>query len=212
MVEYLDFLTEELRTRSHKYGLQLSDKALVICDDASVHTDGKFAELRKVWEEEQNCQLLGADKAFRIKVPGVFGAAGGPNDQWHQMWRLLRRAWLRKALGGTNNPAFGRQYAELDFDLHREVNMKAPLLVSLAADVYALKALSEHRRSNIIMSAWLKLGYISSQELADLKFDGDLAELASVMEHAKRSMAALLQLDVLPELGLDKAAQELDTG
>ena len=74
--------------------------------------------------------------------------------RWHQMWRLLRRVWLRKALGGANNPAFGRQHQDLQFDLEGEINMKCPLLVSLASDVYAMKALGQHRDGNVIMSAW----------------------------------------------------------
>ena len=59
------------------------------------------------------------------------------------MWRLPRRPWLRKALGGANNPAFGRQYQGLEFDLEGEINVKCPLLVSLASDVYALKATAQ---------------------------------------------------------------------
>ena len=211
MVRYLEFLGEELRLRRAKYNLTLQDKALVICDDATVHTDARFAELRQLWEKEHHCQLLGADKAFRIKVPGGFGASGGPNDQWHQMWRLLRRAWLRKALGGANNPAFGRQYQDLEFDLDGEINMKCPLLVSLASDVYALKALSQHRQGNIIMSAWHKLGYVSAEELAKLRFDGDMDAFAASMSHVQGSMRRLLNLDVLPDLGLDAAAKDLDS-
>ena len=89
------------------------------------------------------------------------------------MWRLLRRAWLRKALGGANNPAFGRQYQGLEFDLEGEINMnQCPLLVSLASDVYALKALSQHRDGNVSMSAWHTLGYVSAEELAKLRFTG----------------------------------------
>ena len=195
-----------------KHGLTLSHRALVICDDASQHSDQRFQELRQLWEDENNCQLLGADKNFRIKVPGGFGACGGPNDQWHNTWRLLRRAWLRKATGGANNPAFARQYQELQFDLSGQVSLKTPLLVSLASDVYALKSLAAHRKGNIIMSSWLKLGYISAQELANLRFAGRLEDLEACMSHVRGSMEALLQLDVLPDLGLEAAAQELDNG
>ena len=159
--------------RRQKLGLSSKDRALVICDDATVHSDSNFTELRQLWEEEQNCQLLGADKTFRIKIPGGFGAAGGPNDQWHQVWRLLRRAWLRKATGGVDNPAFARQYADLDFDLQGEPVLKSTLLMSLASDVYALQALRQHRHGNIIMSSWHKLGYVSIKDLADMKFQGN---------------------------------------
>ncbi|OLQ12975.1 hypothetical protein AK812_SmicGene3086 [Symbiodinium microadriaticum] len=43
---------------------------------------------------------------------------------------------------------------DLQFDLEGEINMKCPLLVSLASDVYAMKALGQHRDGNVIMSAW----------------------------------------------------------
>ena len=51
-----------------------------------------------------------------VSEPGRFGSAGAPNDQWHNFWRLLRKAWLHKAFGGTNNPAYGRTCQEAEFD------------------------------------------------------------------------------------------------
>ena len=42
MVRYLDFLAEELKVRRAKHGLTLSHRALVICDDASQHSDQRF--------------------------------------------------------------------------------------------------------------------------------------------------------------------------
>ena len=131
-----------------------------------------------------------------------------PNDQWHHFWRLLRKAWLRKAIGGSNNPAYGRTYGEAQFDLRGEANIQCPLTVSLYADIYALKALGSHRSGNIIMSAWHRLGYIDAQELADVKFGGDLAILEEHLAHVPRSMAVLVNLDRLPNLGLAEAAED----
>ena len=110
--------------------------------------------------------LLSCDRDVGVRIPGGFGAAGGRNDQWHNSWRLLRKSWLRKAIGGDSNPAFGRKMADLDFNLHGEVNLSCPLLVSLAADVYAIQALANHCSENIVTSVWLKTGYISKAELA----------------------------------------------
>ena len=59
MVRYLDFLAEELKVRRAKHGLTLSHRALVICDDASQHSDQRFQELRQLWEDENSCQLQG---------------------------------------------------------------------------------------------------------------------------------------------------------
>ncbi|CAE7908487.1 unnamed protein product [Symbiodinium microadriaticum] len=89
------------------------------------------------------------------------------------LWEKGHHCQLKKALGGANNPAFGRQYQGLEFDLEGEINMnQCPLLVSLASDVYALKALSQHRDGNVSMSAWHTLGYVSAEELAKLRFTG----------------------------------------
>ena len=209
-IRYLDFLKGELAQRRRELGLEFTDGALVIADDAAVHRDEKYATLRKLWEEENNCILLGCDRQHPVQVPGGFGAAGAPNDQWHNAWRLLRRAWLRKAVGNTNNPAYGRTMADAQFDLRGEVQTHCPLMVSLQADVYALQCLRQHRCGNIIMSAWHRLGYIDVEELAKLKFGGDLAELDAVLSHVPRSMATLLNLDALPDLGLEAAAEELD--
>ncbi|CAE7678725.1 unnamed protein product, partial [Symbiodinium necroappetens] len=155
-------------------GLEFTDGALVIADDAAVHRDEKYATLRKLWEEENNCILLGCDRQHPVQVPGGFGAAGAANDQWHNAWRLLRRAWLRKA------------------------------------DVYARQCLRQHRSGNIIMAAWHRLGYIDVEELAKRKLGGDLDQLDAALSHVPHSMATLLNLDALPDLGLVPAAEELD--
>ena len=82
--------------------------------------------------------------------------------------------------------------------------------LSLHADIYALKALGSHRSGNIIMSAWHRLGYIDAQELADVKFGEELAILEEHLAHVPRSMAVLVNLGRLPNLGLAEAAEELD--
>ena len=77
-------------------------------------------------------------------------------------------------------------------------------MTSLHADVYALEALRQHRCGNIIMSAWHRLGYVTAQELADLKFQGDLSQLEEALAaaHVKGSMTALINLEQLPNLKL----------
>ena len=98
-IRYLKFLKGELDARHKAHGLAWKDGALILAEDATAHSDHHFAELWKVWETENNCILLGCDKSHPIQIPGGFGAAGAPNDQWHQSWRLLRRAGLRRAVG-----------------------------------------------------------------------------------------------------------------
>ena len=197
------------KRRRKQYGLRWEDGALIIADDVSVHSDHRFAELRRLWETENNCLLLGCDKQHPIQVPGGFGAAGAPNDQWHQTWRLLRRAWLRKAVGSAN-PAYGRMLEEAQWDLRGEICTTCPWMTSLRSDIYALQALRTHRKGNIVMSAWHRLGYIDMEELAKLNFNCDLHAAEAAMEQARGSMFSLINLDVLPHLNLQQAAQELD--
>ena len=112
--------------------------------------------------------------------------------------------FARQSAAPTTLQAFGRQYADLEFDLQGEVNLKRSLMVSLASDIYALKAL-------VIMFAWLKLGCITPEELPALHFEGNMDAIQASMKHTRGSKA-LLQLDMLTDLGLEAATQELDNG
>ena len=93
---------------------------------------------------------------------------------------------------------------------HGRVQTHCPLMVSLQADVYARQCLRQHRSGNIIMAAWHRLGYIDVEELAKRKLGGDLDQLDAALSHVPHSMATLLNLDALPDLGLVAAAEELD--
>eukprot|EP00439_Symbiodinium_sp_Y106_P005078 s9159_g1.t1 len=53
--------------------------------------------------------------------------------------------------------------------------------------------------------------YIDVQELADIKFGGELPVLEEHLAHMPRSMALLVNLDRLPNLGLAEAASKLDS-
>ncbi|CAE7943363.1 unnamed protein product, partial [Symbiodinium necroappetens] len=119
-------------------------------------------------------------------------------------------ASVPQAVAGARNPAYGRKLGELQFDLRGEPNLHCPLMTSLHADVYALQALGRHREGNVIMSAWLRLGYIDVKELAALKFEGDQDRLEEVLRQVKGSMESLINLDELPDLQLETAAADLD--
>ena len=67
-MQFLEFLKVELRERRLALGLTLQDGALALCDDAEQHRNRQYLSLRKQWEQENNCILLGCDPDF--KVPG----------------------------------------------------------------------------------------------------------------------------------------------
>jgi len=55
LLDYLEFLTEELRTRRKELHLDRSHACLVICDCATQHSMRKYAALKAAWQEHQNC-------------------------------------------------------------------------------------------------------------------------------------------------------------
>ena len=84
-------------------GLTATAKCLILCDKAAVHSTQAFEEARRQWELENNTILISGSTSDRVCIPGGWGAAGGPNDGWHQHWHGLRRNYMKIAagLGGT---------------------------------------------------------------------------------------------------------------
>ena len=208
-MRHLDFLKVELAKRRRELGLEFTDVALVIADDAAVHKDEKYATLRKLWQEENNCILLGCDRSstlYRCLVGLVqpeHQTTGGTTHGGSCAEPGCGKPWGTRTTPCTAAP-------KVQFDLRGEVQTHCPLMVSLQADVYALQCLRQHRSGNIIMAEWHRLGYIDVEELAKLKFGGDCGEPEAALSHVPRSMATLLNLDALPDLGLEAAAEELD--
>ena len=65
-IQFLEFLTVELRERRLELGLAAKDGAVSICDDAEQHQNPQYLQLRKQWEKENNCILLGCDPEQRV--------------------------------------------------------------------------------------------------------------------------------------------------
>ena len=63
MLTFLDFMAEELRARRRELNLDISHKAMIICDMASQHSAKKFAALKRAWVEQHNA------------VPGLYLSA-----------------------------------------------------------------------------------------------------------------------------------------
>ena len=116
MLLYLDFLADQIRAKRLSLGLSASEgRCLVICDKASQHHSPDYAAARERWERSNNCILAhGQSKQHGITIPGGWGAAGGPNDGWHQHWHALRRSLqkVKADLGGSL--ALRKALAELD--------------------------------------------------------------------------------------------------
>ena len=79
-------------------------KCLVLCDKATQHHSKDFEAARAQWEKAHNCMIVhGQSQRHGIAIPGGWGAAGGPNDGWHQHFHALRRSYqkVRAGLGCT---------------------------------------------------------------------------------------------------------------
>lgn len=109
MLHYLDFLAVEVRRKRISLGLTASngrclilcDKAtLILCDKATQHHSKDFEQARAQLEEAHNSIIVhGQSTRHGIQIPGGWGAAGGPNDGWHQHFHGLPRAYQKFKAG-----------------------------------------------------------------------------------------------------------------
>lgn len=54
MLTFLDFMAGELRARRRELNLDISQKAMIVCDMASQHSSKKFAALKEAWSQQHN--------------------------------------------------------------------------------------------------------------------------------------------------------------
>lgn len=52
-----------------------------------------------------------------VPVPGGFGAAGAPNDAWHQCHHAITRSFLRVAIAWSEFPCLRKRMEELEFSV-----------------------------------------------------------------------------------------------
>ena len=91
-IQFLEFLTVELRERRLELGLAAKDGALSICDDAEQHRNPQYLQLRKQWEKENNCILLGCDPEQR--VPGGCLHTHTPKISIYKVWCVTLHAYI----------------------------------------------------------------------------------------------------------------------
>ena len=99
LLHYLEFLTVQLRMKRLKHGLSVKDRALIFCDKAAAHAVQAFSHLRSQWEHENSAILCNGHTSDTIKVPPGWGAAGAPNDGFHQYYHLFRQSYQKVAAG-----------------------------------------------------------------------------------------------------------------
>ena len=59
-----------------------------------------------------------------VPVPGGFGAAGAPNDQWHQVHHSLTKAYLRLSVSWACAPNLRKRMDELQMSIQANPSTK----------------------------------------------------------------------------------------
>ena len=70
------------------------------------------------------CKDIVCGDSAELAIPGGWGAAGGPNDGWHQYWRLLTHAYHALAISWSNCPTLRRRMDELNLSTQGSVSTK----------------------------------------------------------------------------------------
>lgn len=96
---YLEFLGVELRRRRQTLGIPMTEKAVIMCDKATVHSSVTFIRARQQFEQQFNCIFIHGFSDNHVSIPAGWGACGGPNDGFHQFWHSLRRSYARLRSG-----------------------------------------------------------------------------------------------------------------
>lgn len=100
MLHFLSFMSTQLRLKRMKHNLTPKDgRALILCDKATQHACHAFEHLRKRWEVENCALIVHGSTTDTVKIPPGWGAAGAPNDGFHQWFHLLRQSYQKVASG-----------------------------------------------------------------------------------------------------------------
>ena len=117
LLRYLDFLAIELRKKRMELNVDASARALIICDKAAVHHAATYSRARELWQTQHNALILHGTSSDLIRIPGGFGATGGPNDSWHQYFHGLRRSWLKVACGFGSFPKLRKSMEDIQLSI-----------------------------------------------------------------------------------------------
>ena len=100
MLYFLEHLAICIRERRMKLNLKVSEsRALILMDKAAVHACTTFHNIRMRFQEEHNVLLVHGSSGDLVRIPPGWGAAGSPNDGFHQYYHLLRKAYHHLAVG-----------------------------------------------------------------------------------------------------------------
>ncbi|CAK9104139.1 Uncharacterized protein SCF082_LOCUS48622 [Durusdinium trenchii] len=116
-------MAEELRARRRALNLDLSAKAMIVCDMAPQHSAKKFAALKQAWMDQHNAVIICGDSEL-LEIPGGWGAAGGPNDGWHQFLHKLTQSYHSLAVGWGTSLGLRKQLSDLNVSPQGSISTK----------------------------------------------------------------------------------------
>ncbi|CAE7274060.1 unnamed protein product [Symbiodinium sp. CCMP2592] len=211
MSHYLEFLKTEIRRKRQSLQLDATHKALVLCDAASVHSTARFAKIRKTFEKEANAILIhGKDEdGDGLHIPGGWGAAGAPNDAWHQFFHSIRRSWMRVASGSADIAALRRVLHTTELSVDGNPRFELTIQNSLRADAFALQQIQNYRSGKILAWAWVSRGLVTKQQFADARFGGNLEKAQNAIKSAPGELSEIINMELTKEISLEKESQAI---
>lgn len=143
LLQYLQFLTTELRIRRKALGLTIKDRAMILCDKATVHSCSMYERHRKQWQQENNAILIHGssgdevleDGQALISIPAGWSACGQPNDGFHQHFHALRRVFLKASVGMCPSPKLRKALDELDIGIDSNARFSLSGVASILCDM-----------------------------------------------------------------------------
>ena len=143
LLQYLQFLTTELRIRRKALGLTIKDRSMILCDKATVHSCSMYERHRKQWQQENNAILIHGssgdevleDGQALISIPAGWSACGQPNDGFHQHFHALRRVFLKASVGMCPSPKLRKALDELDIGIDSNARFSLSGVASILCDM-----------------------------------------------------------------------------
>lgn len=84
------------------------------------------------------CEDIVTGDSEEVQIPGGWGAAGGPNDGFHQYWHQLCGAYHRLAVCWGSSPGLRKRMDELHLSTQGSVATRSGLIKSTYIYIYML--------------------------------------------------------------------------
>lgn len=160
--------------------------------------------------QKNNCDIITGDTE-EIAVPGGWGAAGQPNDGWHQWVHLLNRCYHQASIGWSNEYDLRTALDEIHLSPQGSLSTKSSVLTALRADAYALDSLNRFENGRLIWGSWITRGYITLAEIAKWRFGGNEQEARNQFKGVRWCTEKLRLLGKAPDMHCDdKEMQDLE--